>query len=99
MEFYLLLLAGAFIYLLLGLNEVIKKSEFVWSIFFKENLIPTILNIICGAVLIYLRDKIGDILPITEVTAVFLGLSGQVLFKKIGKTFDPTIETLIGKNK
>ena len=99
MEYYILLFVGAVIYLLLGLNEVFKKPEFRWVIFVKNNIIPLILNIVCGGVLIYLRYKISDILPITELTAIFLGLSGQVLFKKVGKAFNTDIETMIGRNK
>lgn len=99
MELFLAVLAGAAINLLFGLNEVLNKPEFKWSQFFKENIIPTILNLICGAVIVWFRDDIAIILPITGLTAVFLGSTGQLVFKKLSKVFDSKFDTYVGINK
>jgi hypothetical protein len=99
MEFYLGVLAGCVINLLFGLNDIFGKPEFSWKVFFKQNLFPTILNLICGAVLVWRKDDIANILPITALTAVFIGSTGQLIFKKLSKMFNDKVETYVGINK
>ena len=96
MELYLAILAGAIINLLFGLNEALMMTEFKFIIFFRQNLSSTLLNIICGCVLVYARDDIITIYPITFISAVLLGISGQFVFKKMAKIFDSNFETFIG---
>ena len=99
MELYIAILAGAVINLLFGLNDIFGKPEFKWSIFLKQNLIPTILNLVCGAVLVWFKDDIGAIFPLGGLSAVFLGLGGQTIFKKLQKMFDKTTDTYVGMNQ
>ena len=99
MELYLAVLAGAIINLLFGLNEALAMSEFKFIIFFRQNLSSTLLNIISGCVLVYARDDIITIYPITFISAVLLGMSGQFVFKKVAKIFNSDNKTLIGFNK
>ena len=99
MEYYLAILAGCCINLLFGLNEIYGKPEFKWREFFKQNFMPTILNIVCGTVLVWSRDDIANILPVTVLTAVFIGSTGQLIFKKLSKVFSDKFETYVGVNK
>ena len=99
MELYLAVLAGAIINLLFGLNEALMMTEFKFIIFFRQNLTSTLLNIISGCVLVYARDDIITIYPITFISAVLLGVSGQFVFKKVAKIFNSDNKTLIGFNK
>ena len=99
---YLAVLTGALINLLLGLNEALKKTDYSFSIFFKQNIIATLLNIIIGFSIIFgkedplVKQLIGDI---TFLMAVFVGSSGQFLWKKITNILSPEKQTAIGINK
>ena len=64
MKLYLAVLIGCLINLLFSLNDIFGKPEFSWKIFFRTNLIPTILNLICGAVLVWFKDDIASIYPL-----------------------------------
>lgn len=98
MELYLAVLVGCVINLLFGLNDSFGKPEFKWAIFFKDNLIPTVLNLVCGAVLVWFREDIVSIFPLGGLSAVFLGLGGQTIFKKLQKMFDRKVDTYVGIN-
>ena len=89
---------GAVINLLFGLNDIFGKPEFNWVTFVKQNTIPTILNLICGAVLVWFRADIAAIFPLGGLSAVFLGLGGQTVFKKLQKMFDAKVDTFVGLN-
>lgn len=96
--YYVAIIIGATISLLFGLNEAVVKPEYKTKFFFKQNLGSTLLNIICGCVLVYAGDEISAIYPITFLSSVNIGLSGQFVFKKIAKIFDNENKTLIGIN-
>jgi O-antigen/teichoic acid export membrane protein len=96
---YVAVIAGAVIALLFGLNEALAKSEFKTAVFLRQNLGSTLLNIICGCVLVFAKEDITTIYPITFISAVLLGMSGQFVFKKVAKIFDNSSETLLGFNK
>lgn len=101
MEWILLLAVavGCVINLLFGLNDIFGKPEFKWKIFFMQNLIPALLNLVCGAVLVWFKNDIAAIFPLGGLSAVFLGLGGQTVFKKLQKMFDSRVDTFIGVNK
>ena len=99
MELYLAVLVGCVINLLFGLNDIFGKSEFQWKIFLKDNLMPTLLNLVCGAVLVWFREDIASIFPLGGLSAVFLGLGGQTIFKKLQKMFDKKVDTYVGINE
>jgi hypothetical protein len=96
---YIAVVAGAVIALLFGLNEALAKSEFKTAIFFRQNLGSTLLNIICGCVLVFAKEEINSIYPLTFISSLLLGMSGQFVFKKVAKIFDNSSETLVGFNK
>ncbi len=98
-ELYAAVVVGCIINLLFSLNDIFGKSEFSWSIFFQQNLIPTILNLICGFVLVWFREDIEPIFPLGGLSAVFLGIGGQTVFKKLAKMFDKSVETYVGVSK
>jgi hypothetical protein len=81
---------------LFGLNEALVKPEFKSRTFLRQNLGSTLLNIICGCVLVFAKDEIHDIYPLTFISSIILGVSGQFVFKKIAQIFDPKSKTLIG---
>ena len=98
MSYYLAVLLGALIYILMQLNGVLNLPGFKWSFFFKTNAVPAILNLIIGFALVYIRADIEKLYPITMLTALLLGVSGQLIFKKLQDAFDPSQETFIGVN-
>ena len=95
MEMYFAVFAGVVIYLLLQLNEVFNVKGFKWSAWFRLNVIPTILNLITGGAIVYLRDSV-TLFEITPFTALFVGYGGLSLFKKLSGVFDKNTETFIG---
>ena len=99
MELYFAIVIGAVINLLFGLNEAKAKPDYRFLIFFKENAIPALLNILCGCVIVYAREEIKEMLPVTFLSAVFIGSSGQFIWKKIAKIYDPEQKTYIGRNE
>jgi len=96
--YYIAVIIGAFIALLFGLNEALVKDEFRSKTFLCQNLSSTFLNVICGCVLVYAKDEIHDIYPLSFISSVILGMSGQFMFKKVAKIFDKESDTLIGFN-
>lgn len=97
-ELIIAVAVGCLIGLLFGLNDALPKPDFQWGIFLKQNIIPTILNLVCGAVLVWFKDDIDGIFPLGGLTAVLLGLSGQTIFKKLQKLFDAKVDTFVGIN-
>lgn len=98
MSYYLAVVIGALIYILMQLNGVLNLPDFKWSVFFRTNIIAVILNLIIGFILVYLRADIEKVYPVTTLTAINLGVSGQLVFKKIMDALDPTKKTFIGVN-
>lgn len=96
MGLYLMVLAGCAIYLLTQLNGVFTLPDFEWKIFFKTNIIPTVLNLLIGFVMVAIREEIINLYPITLLSAALLGVAGQAIFKKLTNMFDPTRNTAIG---
>ena len=97
--YYVAILIGALIALLLGWNEGLAKPDYKFAIFLKQNIGSTLLNILCGGVLVYAKDEISSIYTITFISSVVLGMSGQLLFKKVAKVFNPEEPTQVGVNK
>ena len=101
MELYVAILTGAVINLLFGFNEAIKKPDYRFSIFFKQNIVATMLNIIIGCCIVFDKDSqlvtklIGEI---TFLTAVFIGSSGQFYWKKVTNILNPEKPTMVGNN-
>jgi hypothetical protein len=95
---YLAVLIGAILYLLFQLNGVLNASDFKWSIFFKTNIVVFIINIIFGFALVFAKD-IQDLYPITFVSSIVLGLSGQVVIKKLSNIADKDKDTFVGINQ
>jgi hypothetical protein len=96
MKFYLSVLAGSFLYLLLQLNTVYNLTDFKWKIFIKTNWIPTILNLSIGCILVSIRTELTNLYPITLLSALMLGIGGQALIKKLNGVFDSRINTVVG---
>lgn len=97
--FYIAVCFGCFVYLLLQLNQVFTKPEFAWKGFFKENIVPTTLNLAIGCALVFIRADIVTLYPITLLSAFILGISGQAVLKKVTTMFDKNTDTAIGINK
>jgi len=97
--YYVAVICGACIALLFGFNEALAKDEFRTAIFFRQNLGSTLLNVICGFVLVFAKDEIHDIYPLSFISSVILGMSGQFMFKKVAKIFNSDSETYFGINK
>ena len=90
---------GAFIWLLLELNKALVKPDFSWSKFILLNWLPFSLNITCGLTILWFKDDIQDVFPMTKAYSVVVGMSGQGLFKKIVGIFNKKIETVVGINE
>jgi len=95
-QYYVAVLLGGLIYLLFQLNSAFAKNGFRWKIFIKKNIIPFILNLTIGFTLVYIREDLINIYPITMLSALLLGVSGQVILQKIQEIFDPEKRTFIG---
>jgi len=99
MTYYIAIIVGALIALLFGWNEALAKPDYKFIIFLRQNLGSTLLNIICGGVLVFAKEEIASIYTITFISSVVLGMSGQFLFKKVAKVFNPEGQTKIGINE
>ena len=95
---YLAVFLGCLIYVLLQLNGVFALPEFKWTVFVKTNIVQTILNLVIGCSLVFVKDDLVNIYPITFFSALMLGISGQALIKKLSDAFDKNLPTVIGKN-
>lgn len=95
MENYFAVLAGCLIYILLQLNGVYNHPDFLFKTFIRNNWIPTVLNLVIGCVLVYAKDDLTAIYPITFVSALMLGISGQALIKKLSAIFDSRVDTIV----
>jgi hypothetical protein len=96
--YYVAVLLGCLIYLLLQLNGVFVLPEFKWSIFLKTNIVPTAINLVVGCALIIIKNEIVAFFPITLFSALLLGVSGQAIFKKLTNMFDSKVDTKFGMN-
>jgi hypothetical protein len=96
MKFYLAVFIGCFLYLLFQLNDVYNLPDFKWKLFFRTNWVPTIINLTVGVILIYAKDEIVTIYPITFVSSVMLGAGGQALWKKVSHIFSSRVDTVVG---
>jgi hypothetical protein len=90
---------GAIILLLFELNKAYALPQFTLKEFVKKNLLPFIVNLVCSLTILWFKDDIKDIMPITKVYSVIIGMSGQALFKKVVGVFDKNIQTKLGINK
>jgi hypothetical protein len=99
MNFYVALLFGIAVYILLQLNGVFTLPEFKWGFFFKTNIIPTALNLVLGCALIFMRADLTGFYPITFFSSFMLGVSGQAILKKLTTMFDKNVDTAFGLKK
>ena len=95
MSFYFAVIGGCLIYLLLQLNGVYNHPEFTWKIYFRGNWVPTVLNLVIGCILVFIRQDLVNIYPITFISALMLGISGQALIKKLSAIFDSKVDTIV----
>jgi len=95
MSFYFAVIAGCLIYVLLQLNGVYNHPDFVFKTFLRANWIPTVLNLVIGCVIVYAKDDLTNIYPITFISSMMLGISGQALIKKLSAIFDNKVDTIV----
>jgi hypothetical protein len=94
-NYYLAVIIGSIVFLLLQLNGVFNCADFSWKVFIRTNIVPTILNLFIGCFLVLARADLVNIYPITLVSAFILGVSGQAVLKKIQAIFDKNKDTVI----
>jgi hypothetical protein len=97
MMYYFYVILGCLLYVGFQLNSAFTLPDFKWGYFYKTNIIPVCLNLVIGFILVSIRAELTNIYPITFLTAILLGLSGQVIFKKIQDAVDPEKQTYLGK--
>jgi len=97
LELILLLLLGVFIHIFLKLKTAVRKPEFQFRVFFKKHIIGTIFIIICGVTVVILREEIflAYGILINKTTAVFMGYSGDSVFKKLMKNKSDKVGSLL----
>jgi hypothetical protein len=88
--FVFFVIAGALLNLIFGWNEAAAKPDYRFLIFIKQNIVPFILNILCGILLVLATKETG------YLNAVFYGTAGQYWFKKLQNVFNPDYPTLVG---
>jgi H+/gluconate symporter-like permease len=105
---YIFLILGSIVLFSLRLNEAWVKPQFKWSYFIKRNVIPAFVIIVFGFAIIYGKveseNLMNKILPslnfkISPITMFLLGITGDVILKKIIGLFDKETITKIGLNK
>lgn len=76
---------GAIIHLLFKYNNSRKRSgiSFNW----KRQIISTCIGLLTVWTLIYVRNDFASVLPINNITAVFMGYLGDTMFKNLLKQF------------
>jgi hypothetical protein len=99
MNFYLAVLVGCFLYILLQLNDVYNLPGFNWKQFFRTNWVPTMINLVVGSILITAKGEIVNLYPITLLSSVMLGAGGQAVWKKISHVFSSRVDTVVGVSK
>jgi hypothetical protein len=87
----LLMLAGTLIYGLILLNKAYKKPTFKWSVFWKQNAISLILNVVIGAVIVV---AIHSYNPNFTIKAEGYDLTGFV-FAVIGFAAQPIWQVVV----
>lgn len=97
--YYFAVLLGCIIYLGLQLNGAFTLPDFKWGIFIKTNIVPTVLNLLVGCALVLIKDEINNIYPITLLSSLILGVTGQAVIKKLTNMFDNKVDTAFGLNK
>ena len=98
MELYLAILAGALVAILLKLNKALSLGDFTWKTFLYQNGIPSLVNIILGAVAVYAKSELSNIYPITFVSCIVLGAAGNYVWKNLFDMVSPGTSTAIGIN-
>lgn len=98
-NYYFAVTLGCFVYLLLQLNGVFNLPSFIWKIFVRTNIVPTILNLVIGCFLVLARKDLENFYPITLFSAFILGISGQAILKKLTNMLDKDNDTVIGINQ
>lgn len=81
LELLLLSYTGIVLHYLFSWKEIIEKKQngFNWKLE-----IPTFfISVISASVLIYVREDIAAIFPVTPIGAVILGYFGQDIFNKV----------------
>jgi uncharacterized membrane protein len=96
MQYYLYVLAGSLLYILLQLNTVYNLPDFKWKTFIHTNWIPTVLNLAIGCIIVSMKAELTNIYPITFLSSLMLGISGQALIKKFQGIFDQKVNTVVG---
>jgi len=87
LSYCIMAVVGAIIALLLNLNEAYVKPNFSWSKFCKQNLAPTLLNIVVSVAIIFAEyDDPAPIFQISKMSSMVLGTSAQFIFKKLINT-------------
>lgn len=92
---YLAVLGGCLIYMLLQLNGVYLHPDFKFKTYVRNNWVPAALNLVIGSVLVYAKDDLINVYPITFVSSMMLGISGQALIKKLSAIFDSKTDTIV----
>jgi hypothetical protein len=96
MELYLGVFFGVLLYVLFSLNEAYTMPGFEWKIYIRQNWLVTLTNLAAGFVLVWRKDDLATFLPMTPLIALYLGVGGQTLLKRIFKMFDKKVDTVIG---
>ncbi len=101
---YLAVFVGALFVLLTQMNKALVRDDFKFIIFIRKNLGSTILNMIAGAIIIWAVNlDTGQLATMkfdfTKLFCIFLGVSGQVVFKALMQLMDKTYKTWFGINK
>jgi len=108
MIIYVSMLLGIVIVILGKLNKVYSKADFSWKIFFKTNLIATLLNVVAGLFLLINQKEVIElfvkIVPSFPFVAGglfsgILGISAMVVVQYLVDIFNPSKQTTVGLNK
>lgn len=92
---------GALIHLGFKFKQAFAKEDFNMMIFIKKNIVGSCLAIITGIALVLLKDDIALMFGITinNFIALFIGYTGDSLFKQMMKNAKSVAKNRIDANK
>lgn len=93
-----LLFLGAFLLLALNLNKAYPRKDFSWRVFFRKNIVATVVNLIVGVIIILSREDLVTIFPVTKLSIAMVGFAGGVLWNYIFGIVSPVKDTAVGIN-
>ena len=87
MELYIIAAAGLLLHWLIVLDSAMRKSDFEWGYFFRENMANMAIGIVTTALVIYGKDEFAQWFVVGKISALFVGYLSGDIFHRLLKLF------------